>query len=108
MSSYDGIKRILFVDSFLCHCLFFWTVSKEKYAILHVHTRQAISVGTSTDDISHSCFYRQCFRKGILMTGHQSCVIVGKPLVSEAFFYLEKQTEFFFIEFMESSLLLSV
>lgn len=86
MSSYDGIKRILFVDSFLCHCLFFGTVSKQKSAILRVHTRQAISVGTSTDDISHSCFYRQRFRKGILMTGHQSCVIVGKPLVSEAFF----------------------
>lgn len=86
MSSYDGIKRILFVDSFQCHCLFFWTVSKEECAILHVHTRhEAISVGTSTDDISHSCFYRQPFRKGILMTGHQSCVIVGEPLVSEAF-----------------------
>ena len=66
-------------------CLF-WTVSKEECAILHVHTRhEAISVGTSTDDISRSCFYRQRFRKGILMTGHQSCVIVGKPLVSEAF-----------------------
>ena len=65
---------------------FFWTVSKEECAILHVHTRhEAISVGISTDDISHSCFYRQRFRKGILMTGHQSCVIVGKPLVSEAF-----------------------
>ena len=65
---------------------FFWTVLKEECAILHVHTRhEAISVGTSTDDISRSCFYRQRFRKGILMTGHQSCVIVGKPLVSEAF-----------------------
>ena len=65
---------------------FFWTVLKEECAILHVHTRhEAISVGTSTDDISRSCFYRQRFPKGILMTGHQSCVIVGRPLVSEAF-----------------------
>lgn len=55
---------------------------KEKCAILHVHTRQAI---TSTDDID-SCFVQQRFRKGILMAGHQSCVIVGKPLVSEVFF----------------------
>lgn len=64
--------------------VFFFCVDglKEKCAILHVHTRQAI---TSTDDID-SCFVQQRFRKGILMAGHQSCVIVGKPLVSEVFF----------------------
>lgn len=64
--------------------VFFFFVDglKEKCAILRVHTRQAI---TSTDDID-SCFVQQRFRKGILMAGHQSCVIVGKPLVSEVFF----------------------